>query len=298
MKSTAALLLAGGMADDFSGGKKPVHKALLPFRGRPIAGYVIQALHQSKVEKIFVLHDKGADIKAHLDPCTKAVFIEHEEPGVSLGRGIIYGLRKIAEYYGQAEIHEKIIMIVPCDIPLTTMHSFNTLIEKAETKTADVIITIIAKKLLDAAYPKRRFRSTYLAEYHNRYTTQNVTFIHGSFITVKPASGKGQYQVLFGEYTEEMLNRIVESTDALRARRKGKLLLPLLLYELFIVRLVKNGCIMHLVRLFSGMCFRRLTMDKLMTCVNAAFQVKAGYIESEQAEISGDIDRPEDVPVE
>jgi len=114
MKSIVALVLAGGFADAFSLENDPVFKALLPVRGRPIADYVLQALEESDVEKIFIAQDEGVNLEVMLPPYSKCIFFNKDKRHSTLGIDIFFALGKVAEFYGDSELREKMIMVVPC----------------------------------------------------------------------------------------------------------------------------------------------------------------------------------------
>jgi molybdopterin-guanine dinucleotide biosynthesis protein A len=170
---------------------------LLPVNGHPVADYVIQALEQSDVEKIFIIQEEGANLKESLTSGAKCIFFNKDRDHSSLGMGSFFAIQKVAEYYGDSELKNKTIMIVPCDTPLVTKDSFNSLIKKMVGNNADVTITIIGAEHLEKRYPPKRFRGVYLSDFKADYTMQNVLFVNGEFIQLKPPGEPGKLKFSF-----------------------------------------------------------------------------------------------------
>jgi molybdopterin-guanine dinucleotide biosynthesis protein A len=296
MKEIVALVLAGGRALEFRSVNGPYHKPLLPVHGRPVAEYVIKALEESAIEKIFVLHDRVPQIHETLMSGDKCIFLEKNGHQTSFGAGILFAFEKIAGYYGPTELHKKQIMIVACDTPLVTGKSFNSVIKKVKNKNADVIITIINRQLLKKRFPGGRFRGVYLADQRKRYTSQNVVFIDGACILFKESPAQGELKISVRGWNEEMIRRLEETIDSLRNHRKHFYQFVHFIHEFFVRRLARNGHGMLLLNLLFSLALRRLTMAKVTRYISATFQVRVDYIESEEAVLSGDIDRPGDFP--
>jgi GTP:adenosylcobinamide-phosphate guanylyltransferase len=263
---------------------------LLPVRGRPIADHVIQALEQSDVEKIFVVQDDGAALQEALSPTSKSVFLTKDGHSTKLGMGSLLALEKVAEYYGNAELSKRSIMVVPCDIPLVTSADFNALIGKASGKCADVIMTIIAVKRLEERFPHKHFRSVYLTDYQARYTMQNVLFLNGEFIQFDPMAEQGKLKFSFRGWDADVLKRVKDGIDSIDALRHQSLFHD----KLFLLWLLTKGYTYYIFRLLVDLFFRRLTMEKVIQYLNGADHMQSDYIESQQVEFSADIDSPED----
>ena len=107
IKSTIALVLAGGIADGFQHGTAPIYKALLPVNDQPVANYVIRALEQANVEKIFIIQDEGANLQETLTASSNCIFIAKDRHHNSFILSMEYGLEKVAEYYGHPQINQK-----------------------------------------------------------------------------------------------------------------------------------------------------------------------------------------------
>lgn len=263
---------------------------MLPIYGRPIADYVIQTLEQSKVEKIFIVQEEGANLQELLASSSKCIFITKEKHHSKLGIGVLFALEKVADYYGNSELNNKSIMIVPCDTPLVTKDNFNLLIEKAESKSADVIITIIATKRLEKRYPQRRFRSVYLSDYKTSYTLQNVIFLNGEFIQFKPSGETGKLKFSFRGWDDEVLKNVEEGINNIEDLRHQSHFYD----KLFLFWLLTRGYTSYIFRFLVNLALKRLTMAKVIEYLNGADHMNAAYIESEEVEFSADIDRPED----
>jgi GTP:adenosylcobinamide-phosphate guanylyltransferase len=284
-------MLAGGIAGGFQNGNIPTTKPLLPVRGRPIADYVIEALEQSNVEKIFILQDEDVQIQETLTASSKCVFINRDKHHSSYGLSGLYGLEKVAEYYGSPQINQKSIMIVPCDIPLATKDNFNSLILNAASKEADVTMAIIAEKRLKKRFPQKQFRSAYLADYKAKYLLQSIGFVNGKLIIFKPSGGRTRLNISFKGVDAKKLNRAEETVDIVRDHRHD--------YNKFLpfpeVRWIFNkGYISPALSFIFNLILNRLTTAKIVKYLYRACQIEVAFIESEEAEISADIDRPDD----
>jgi molybdopterin-guanine dinucleotide biosynthesis protein A len=293
IKSTIALILAGGYAEGFPSDNGPIFKACLPVNGRPVVEFVIRALEGSLVEKIFIAQEQGARLQDRLVTTDKCVFFDKKNHPGSFGLGILSAFENVAEYYGNSELSEKMILVVPCDTPLVSPENFNNLLEQAACKSADVMITIISASCLADRFPDRQFRTVYLADYEARYTMQNVIFINGDFIRLDPYAASGKLKFSFRGWDAAVLKRVVDgisSIDDLRHQAHFH-------NKIFLLWLLTRGYTSAIIKLFLNMFFRRLTMARSMALLSAADHMQAGYVESREAEFSADIDRPEDFPM-
>ena len=297
IKSTVALVLAGGIAGEFQTGAVPLYKALLPVNGQPLVHHVIRALEQSNVEKIFIIEDELANLQETLIASSKCIFFEKDRNHNSLILGMEYGLEKVAEYYGHPQINQKSIMVVPCDIPLASKDNFNSLIEKAASKNADVTISIIAEDLIKKRFPQRRFRSFYLADFKDRYTMQMVGFMNGELIQCEPYGEPEGAKISFRGVDDEHVIRFIETVSTVRDHRKHNYNLPSFTDKFALRWLMKKEYINYVFRFLFDLIFNRLTMAKVIAYLEGACQVNIAYIVSEEVEISADIDRPDDFRV-
>lgn len=207
-----------------------------------------------------------------------------------MGMGVLIALEKVAEYYSNSELNNKLIMVVPCDTPLVTKDNFNLLIGKAASKSADVTITIIAAKHLKKRYPQKHFRSVYLSDYKTGYTMQNVIFVNGGFIQLKPPGEPGKLRFSFRGWDEEVLKRVEEGINSVDSLRRQSLFHG----KLFLLWLLTKGYTSYIFRFLVDLAFKRLTMARAIEYLNGADHMQAAFIESEEVEFSADIDRPED----
>jgi CTP:molybdopterin cytidylyltransferase MocA len=296
-KSVVAILLAGGISDEFKSGDIPKQKALLPVGGQPIANYVIQALEESNVEKIFVIQDEGVNLQAALTSSPKCVFYCKDEYNNSYSLSMRFGLEKVAEYYGHPQINQKLIMTVPCDIPLVTRDNFNRLIEKAVSKNADLTLTIIAENLIKKRFPLIHIRSFYLDDYKDRYTLQMIGFTNGELILYEPYQKPGKAKVSFRGVDDERVAKLKETLDTVREHRHHDFRLPSFTDKFAIRWLIRKEFIRYVFKFLFNLIAKRLTMAKVTEYFNGVCQVNTAFIVSEEVEISADIDRPEDFSI-
>jgi GTP:adenosylcobinamide-phosphate guanylyltransferase len=295
VKSTVALIFAGGAAGELRSPNHPDFKALVPVHGRPVVDYVIQALMQSYVEKIFILQDQGAALQDALTVGPKCVFLG-KDPATSLALATKNALRAVAEYYG-TEIYQKSIMIVPCDTPLVTPAVYNTLIEKAAGEDADVIMTIIACELIDKRYPNKHSRSAYLADYKARYTAQSVTFLNGAGFIFTPSQTGGLIEISYRGLDEAFIKRMEDIFESARTTRQNTRQNSPLVEPFMLGWIIQQGWVWYAFKLIFNIILHRMTMVKLMAYIQEGLHVKTAYIESEAVEITGDIDTPEDYQI-
>jgi CTP:molybdopterin cytidylyltransferase MocA len=296
-KSIVAILLAGGISDEFKTGDVPKQKALLPVGGQPIANYVIQALEESNVEKIFVIQDAGANLQETLINSSKCVFFSKDKYNNSYSLSMRFGLEKVAEYYGHPQINQKLIMTVPCDIPLVTGENFNHLIEKAIQHHADVTLTIIAEDLIKKRFPHIHIRSFYLDDYKDRYTLQMIGFTNGELILYEPYQEPGKSKLSFRGVDDERVTKLKETLDTVRDHRHHDFRLPRFTDKFAIRWLIRKEFIVYIFKFLFNLIVNRLTMAKVTEYFNGVCQLNTAFIVSEEVEISADIDRPEDFPI-
>lgn len=288
--------MAGGFAHDFQPQEIQQYKALLPINGQPIVKYVIRALEQSNVEKIFIVQEKGTKIQEIQTFDSKCVFFNKEPNINTYSLSFLFGLEMVAQYYGYPQINQKSIMIVPCDIPLVTKENFNSLIEKASSNNGDITITIIAEKLLRNRFPQKHFRSVYLTDFKGRYTIQMVGFMNGDLIQFESARNL-KNKMSFRGVNAVRLEILKETFDTLRKHRHHDYQLPRFTDKFAIRWLFKKEFVAYILKFLFYLMINRLTITKITEYLSGACQVNITHIESKELEISADIDRPEDFPI-
>ena len=285
--------MAGGIAEGFQPDDAPIPKPLLPINGKPVSEFVIHALEQSNVEKIFIVQDEGAGLEQALTYGPKCVFINKEKAHASLGMGLFFAMERVAEYYDPVELKDRSIMFVPCDIPLVTKDTFNRLITLAAGAPADVTITIISTDLLDERFPGKSFRGIYLSEYRSTYTMQNVIFVDGGFIQLRTDPGPGNLRFSFRGWDDKVLDRVVAGIDSIQTLRRRSHFYD----KLFLIWLLTKGYSGYIFKFLMDLLLKRATMARIIQYLNGADHMQAGYIVSEEAECSADIDSPEDLHI-
>ena len=181
-------------------------------------------------------------------------------------------------------------MVVPCDTPLAMKGNYDRLIGKANLLRADIIITIVAEKLLTARFPERKFRGVYLADLMTTYTMQNIFFINGEFIRDNPSAALGNPKFAFRGWDQRVFNRVFGGINDVEDMRHQSNFYN----KLFLTWLFTKGYTTYIFKLLFALAFKRLTREKIIKYLSGADQMRAGIIESEEVELSGDIDRPED----
>jgi molybdopterin-guanine dinucleotide biosynthesis protein A len=150
-----AIILAGGKADDPLAQKYGVaNKTLVPYKGRPLVEYTLEALTGAGLETILV----GA--KADLKPLPKQFvpdsggMIDNLEAGVRAAKG------------------EK-LLVSTGDMPFLTLEAVHWVLQNAPQ--AGFVYTVIAKETIEKRFPQ--MRRTYAKVKEGQFTGGNIVVI-------------------------------------------------------------------------------------------------------------------------
>jgi molybdopterin-guanine dinucleotide biosynthesis protein A len=291
---TVAILLAGGGTDTLDGNHQPVVKALYPVFGKPVADYVLQALGESNIERIFVVYDAQTELTKVIMGNKKSVFLA-VKPDSSLRSSVLAGLKKIAESYSRDELAAMNILFTPCDIPLVTAADFNNFLESSLKIEADIKIPCIDQAILTAAYPGKHFVSFYLSDKKGRYAPQSVWIARGSALNDKidqhcfKTNDQGNWSV-----TDKDALKIIRLCESLLDRRKSRLNVFYIL-SFVAARLLFTKHFACCWRLSVSAFKKRYTLGQAREVLNCMTGVSFGFIENRIIELSGDVDEPEDL---
>ncbi len=125
---------------------------------------MLEALQKSKAERVFVVQAEDEQLDKILTPNPKNVFVSCPSERPHMTDSLLCGIESMLEYYGETELGRRIIMSVPCDIPLARSEDFDCLIRQCENTDADVFLTAIRSGMLEQSFPKRRYHSLYLSD--------------------------------------------------------------------------------------------------------------------------------------
>jgi CTP:molybdopterin cytidylyltransferase MocA len=293
-KRTVALLLARGAMN----GAPPTHechkyKALVPVNGVPMVDYVLSALQASAAEKIFVVQGADEDLEKAVSGHSKNEFIDCNSNGSSYAHSLFSGLIKLADYYGADELPQIEIMLVPCDVPLVNSGNFNRLMAANDGKDADVCTSLIRSKLVKEKYPKRDFLHFYYSDLGENYCMQNFAFISGRILAMSIYGEKYADDESRWRLKSNLMTYFAAKADTLVSLRQTPCVIPLILVELFL-RLVVDHTLQSLL-MMGKLLRRRCTTQDFKKFVFLATGLNADYIDSQEAEISYDVDRPEHI---
>ena len=292
-KPAVALLLARGSTDDASRpGLK--YKALLPLSGRPMADYVLRALQLSEVERIFIIQAEDEPLEKALTPDVKNVFVICGADRPYISDSLICGAESMLDYYGREEMSRRMVMTVPCDIPLARAEDFNHLIRQSRRQDADVFFTGIRLTRLEKAYPGRRYYALYLKDLDGVYATQNICFASGARLGFESFSDGRRGLAVYDRGGREMLG-LVELVEGLRKRRRGLFLWSLTVYQVLLRRLLALGNLPFVLKLVTDLLRNRLTTQEIQRGLLLAMNLKFGLLESDATAFSGDIDSARDI---
>jgi CTP:molybdopterin cytidylyltransferase MocA len=294
-KRTVALLLARGA---FNGSSQPhvdlKYKALLPIHGVPMVDHVLRALQESVAEKIFVVQGADEGLEQVVDCHPKNVFINCDSNGSSYSHSLFSGLTKLADHYGPDGLQKIEIMLVPCDVPFVNGGNFNRLIAANDEKDTDVCVSLIRSELLKESYPERDFHGLYYSDLGENYCIQNFAFISGRILRAAFYGGKYTPEEFGHLLPYNLLTDFAATADYLVSFRQTYYQIPLILWEL-LWRLARKRYILQSLLMLGKLLRRRCTTQDCRRFIFLASGLSTDYIDSQEAEISFDIDRCEHI---
>ncbi len=158
-------MLAGGSADDPLAKKFGVaSKTLVPYRGRPLVEYTLEALAQAGLDIILV------GLQAALNPTPSQSLPDHGSLLANLEAGI------------HAVQGEK-VLVATGDMPFLTAEAVRWILQN--TPQAGFVYSIIAQKTIEERFP--RMRRTYARIREGSFTGGNIVLIDKKlFFTALP----------------------------------------------------------------------------------------------------------------
>ena len=292
-KHVVAVLLTCGSVEHFSDISNTKYKALFPFKGRPLATYVSEALCESDIEKTFVVQCRGENLESVLQQNEKLNFILCDEPYPSLADSLYCSVRGLLDYYGQDELANKYIMFVPCDIPSVMAQDFNSIIEHVNDDNIDFYTTFIDNRQLRRLLPHRRFRSIYFHDLGGSFSQQGVNIVSGRLFGLKSDDSNLRKVVVY-DHDRKPVDGLSRIIDSFRKSRRSTISLLLFLSGFIFKRLVSSGSTGIAMRLAFSWVTRRLTQSIFDRALSRSLNIKVGLIRSQSMAFSADIDKPAD----
>jgi molybdopterin-guanine dinucleotide biosynthesis protein A len=292
-RPVVALLIARGSADGLSM-PDVKYKALLPIGDRPMADYVLQALQASSVERIFIVQAEDEGLDKALTPDPKSIFVPCPRDRPHMTDSLICGVEAMLEYYGKEAMSRRIIMSVPCDIPLVSSGDFDRLVRQSQGIDADVFLTAIKFERLESAFPGRRYHSIYLKDLDARYSPQNICFASGNLFDFERGTDETR-SLAICDHDGRKIKSLTTMIEKLRKHRHGKMIWFLSAYHVLFDRLIKKGNLLTVIRTAKDFLINNLTKSKLQALFSAAFNLKFKMLESDSTAFSGDIDCIQDL---
>jgi CTP:molybdopterin cytidylyltransferase MocA len=289
-----AVLLARGDSAGFPHAREIRYKALLPVDGHPLAEYTLNALRNSDVEKIFIVQSPHEGLEGVVAGSHKYVFVNCTDGFNSMAESLRCGLEAVIDYFGIGELSQKSIITVPCDIPLVSAPDFNELIRRYHHQHCDVCFTAIRHNLLERSFPKRTFRSMYVRDFNAVYSMQNICFASGRILGFNQA-GDGRRHLTAFDRDRQPIEGIDRLMDNLRKHRRGLLMLPLFLHDMFLKRLAEKRFLRVGLAVVYEALRRQLTICKVKQALETALNLEVGWIESESTAFSADVDCMDDL---
>ena len=279
-----ALVLARGGIKEFPNHSHLKYKALLPYLGQPLIAYVVDALTRSSIEKVFVLQERDAELQLALQPHPKIVFINHDGPSASVAKGLVFGLEKILSYYeGQTD---RMIAILPCDIPLVQHEEVNDVVGQLEKLDADVVFTSIRLSALGGLQQRLTIYSPELGE---QTASQNLNFISGRCFNLDECG-----HLLVIDKDGNKIDGIDQVLDSMRKHRNSFFLWLRLIYQFYGSRMLKRGHYILFVESIARLIMGRLNMPIVKKVYGAVANIDIDVIISTYPSFSFDVDNPTD----
>jgi hypothetical protein len=185
-------------------------------------------------------------------------------------------------------------MLVPCDIPQALGEQFNALMETTGPADFDVAFTIIENRRLRERYPSKRFRGVFLKDLKRVYSMQGIVFINGRIVDLRAPGDAAQSGLTVAHWDDSVAQGLEGTIDVVRRQRRSGFLWPPFVYDLLVKRLKYRGLWRTALSLAWNLSTRRLTLAKSRGYFRDTLGLQAVFVESREAELSGDIDSPAD----
>ncbi|MDD4923879.1 MAG: NTP transferase domain-containing protein [Dehalococcoidales bacterium] len=292
-KSVVSVLLTCGGAERFPFASDTKYKALLPLNGRPVVDYVAEALCNSKIEKVFVIQCREAELEKNLRNRNKITYIFCDKGYPSLADSLYCAIRGLLDYYGEDNLHSKYIMFVPCDIPAVNPKDFDALISQITDNDTDFYTAFIERKLLRVFLPKRRFRSMYFRDIGGHFSQQGINVVNGRLFSFDGDKDGFKNIAVYG-HDKQKLSGLSEIINDFRNSRHTIFSLLVFISGFLIKRLIRKGGIGLTLRLACGWLSGKLTQPLMQQALYRSLNIKVGLIKSRSVAFSADIDKPAD----
>ncbi len=201
-----------------------------------------------------------------------------------MAEGLIFGLEQILGQYGGRT--DKTILFLPCDIPLVKSEEIDTLLDAYWKLDADFVFTSIRLNALNGL--KQRL-TVFSPELGARTASQNVNFLSGRCMELDNFS-----RLVCLDRQGQTINGIGEILDRMRRQRRSVLLWPRLIFQFYIIRMLKNGHPLVMIESFARLLIGRLTMTSVRKAYAASLKIKVDAIISAFPSFSFDVDNPGD----
>lgn len=267
----------------------------MPIRGRPIVNYVLQALHESEVEKVFIVQAEDEGLERTAVPHEKNVWVNCPASRSSLADSVASAVAALVEHYGEDRLSRRNVMVVTCDIPAVRAGDFARLIRQDQDQDSDFRIVLIRHRELRAAFPHRRYRSLFLKDLRGTYSMQTVAIADGRMFGLRASPGDGRQKLVIMARSGEPVWGVGEWIDSLRRHRDGMLFWPYLLHWLLLKGPAARGHGLQGARLIWKFLRRELTVADFERIFDLAVGLKMGVLTSDSVAFSGDIDCPADL---
>lgn len=291
-KPVIALVLAGGSPHPAFGAGAPPCKPLMPFRGRPVVEYVLDAVDASCVARALVFHDPTCDLAAAGPSRGKATFVVRPPEHADIGRTIRFVLTAAVRELGIEEVRRSRLLILPCDLPFITGASLDRLLLDADARDFDLAYLVASEDLLARAIPGKRFRAFPAADLGpGRYAPQAPVLVDGAYLH---APGDGSL-LAYGDWTREEADRVERTIGLLRTERSSIWLFPRIVAELGLARVRGPRSLWLTASALARVLVGRLRTRDFDRGMALLFRIRTVAIDTGSPEFSADVDRPEDL---
>lgn len=166
-----ALVLAGGINRIvLYEGYKPGHKGLLPFRGKPLLQYTLDALQKTpRISRIGIV-GPVRDIMAAIQEPER---YEYAESGATLIENIAKGLNHFNA--------SPVVLVIPSDLPLVRSETISRFLA-----LCSALNTVRAFSIFWSVVPEERFSGSYLSVKKGFNRFRDISLCHGNLLLLTP----------------------------------------------------------------------------------------------------------------
>lgn len=290
-KTIALIVARGTFKKNYNYNGRLRYKALLPLNGKPLIKYVLEALLKSSADKIFIVQGENEFLESVIPPDNKLILLTCEQNESSYASSVLFGINGIINYYNNAYCSNQNIIVVPCDLPLVTENNLDYLVRSFIQMNADMAVPVINIEYLKKNGLNRKFYSVYLSDLKGSYTLQNIALFKANIFNKVSARYNSTYNL---EVTGNsgLLSRLALAADRLYLNREKPYIIMQIIYG-FLRGLARRGHLLYGLKFLMNMYRKKIHSEQVRRAFSIILGINFEIIESEEWELSCDVDLPE-----